>query len=401
MKNPFKRTAREPTTKAAPSKKRGIYFTSSDGFADCIYAGYTTLADNEIINRCIYIIADLVSDMTIMLMENGKNGDIRIKDELAKKIDINPSQNMTRKTFIHSIVTQVCKDGNCVVYPHTDLNGISDLEILNGCSFGTVGNSRNYYISCGGETYNPDDILHFVLNPDYNYNYRGVGFLPLIRQTIENIAQANATKTSFLKSKWKPSLIISIDTDIEEITDKAKRAKILDSYTSTTEAGEPWLIPSGEIDIKTVQPLTLNDLAIQDSLTLDLKSVASAFGIPPFLLGIGEFKKDAYNNFINTTIMSIATAIQQELTRKLLISPARYFKFNPKSLLQYDLTERMEFVKGMKSLGMLTGNQGRAEFDYSPADVEGMNDYTVLENYLKVSDLAKQNKLVQGGGNTG
>ena len=60
-----------------------------------------------------------------------------------------------------------------------------------------------------------------------------------------------------MRSKWKPSLIISIQADTEELQDKELRKKILGSYTDTTEAGEPWLIPAGEIDIKTVQPLTL------------------------------------------------------------------------------------------------------------------------------------------------
>ena len=154
MKNPFKRTAREPTNNnTTPSKKRGVYFVSSDGTTDAFYAGYTTLSDNEVINRCIFLIADLVSNMTIMLMENGKYGDTRISDELSKKIDVYPNKNMTRKTFIHSIVYQMCMNGNCVVYPHTDPNGISDLEILNNCSFGSLGNINDYYISYGGKPY--------------------------------------------------------------------------------------------------------------------------------------------------------------------------------------------------------------------------------------------------------
>lgn len=193
-------------------------------------------------------------------------------------------------------------------------------------------------------------------------------------------------------------MIISIHSDADELQDPEKRSKILGSYTKTTEIGEPWLIPAGEIDVKTIQPLTLNDLAIQDSITLDIKTIAACFGLPAFMVGVGTFNKDEYNNFISTTIMSIATAIQQELTKKLLYSPNMYFKFNPKSLMQYNLSEKVAFVKEMVGGGMLNRNEGRCEFDYSPVDVEGMNDYTVLENYLQVADLSKQKKLDQNGG---
>lgn len=359
--------------------------------------GYTPLSKNEEIRRCIFKIADLVSNMTIMLMENGTNGDVRLKNELSKKIDIYPNKNMTRKMFIHKIVTDMLLYGNSVVLPKLSNGLIDDLKILNAdrLHFDEIGDS--YKIRYKSSTYYPDEVLHFVSNPDDNYYWKGQGYTILIAQTIQNLLQANATKTGFLKSKWKPSLIISINSDSEDLQDPEKRNKILGSYTQTTEVGEPWLIPCGELDIKTVQPLTLEDLAIQDSITLDIKTIARAFGIPPFLVGVGDFNKDEYNNFISTTIMSIAIIIQQELSKKLLFSPNMYFKFNPKSLMQYDLNDKTAHVKELVGAGLLNRNEGRVEFDYSPVDIDGMNDYTVLENYLQVADLSKQKKLQQEG----
>ena len=96
--------------------------------------------------------------------------------------------------------------------------------------------------------------------------------------------------------------------------------------------------------------------------------------------------------------MSIAIIIQQELSKKLLYSPNMYFKLNPKSLMQYNLTEQVQFVKELVAGGMLNRNEGRTEFDYAPVDVDGMNDYIVLENYLPIADVGKQKKLVQVGG---
>lgn len=383
----FSRSTRSPTKE----KMRCVYMPDIGDLP----TGYVNLSTNEEINRCVYKIADLVSNMTIMLMENGQNGDTRIKDELSRKIDVNPNSNMTRKTFIHTIVAEMLISGNCTVYPNIDKNGyISDLQIMNNCSYISKGNG--YEIRHNGIVYNSNDVLHFVLNPILKYPWKGCGVYPLLRQTIENLAQANNTKNGFLKSKWKPALIITVETDVEELIDKDKRDKIIDSYTDTTEAGEPWLIPAGQVDVKTVQPLTLKDLAIQDSITLDLRTVASAIGLPPFLIGVGDFEINSYNNFINTTIMSIATIIQQEFTRKLLISPTRYFRFNPKSLLQYNLSEKMEFVKSMVDGGMINRNEGRNEFDYSPVDEDGMNDYIVLENYIPISKSGDQNKLAKG-----
>ena len=91
----------------------------------CPIGIYAIISQNEEIRRCVYKIADLVSDMTIMLMENGENGDVRLKNELSKKIDVYPNKDMTRKNFIHKIVTDMFMTGNSVVYPETS-NGFID-----------------------------------------------------------------------------------------------------------------------------------------------------------------------------------------------------------------------------------------------------------------------------------
>lgn len=379
-----KKTRADPVT---------IWLNGSDARNILCPSGYTPLSKNEEIRRCTHKIADLVSNMTIMLMQNSTNGDLRIKNNLSKKIDIYPNSNMIRKNFIYKIVTDMILTGNAVVLPKIKNNLIDDLQILNIDRVSFEDDGEGYRVKYGNTIFYPDELLHFVLIPDDDYHYKGQGYSLAIKETVLNLLQANATKTGFLKSKWKPSMIMSINADVEELQDPEKRNKILGSYTKTTEVGEPWIIPAGEIDIKTIQPLTLQDLAIQDSITLDTKKIASAFGIPAFMVGIGEFKKEEYNNYISTVIMSFAQLIQQELSKKLLYDPTMYFKFSPRSLMQYDLGEKTTYVKEMVSGGMLNRNEGRNEFDYSPVDNEGMSEYIVLENYIPVAKVGEQEKL--------
>ena len=365
-------------------------------------SGYTRISDNQEVRKCIHKIADLVSLMTIMLLSNAENGDIRIKNELSKKLDIYPSKIMTRKNFIYRIVTQLLNSGNSVVVPLLDRNGLfADFKILEtGRITYHSQNNYDYSIHYNGNSLQPDEVLHFKVCPDEDMPYIGTGYANMVRSSIETLLQSTATKTGFLKSEWKPSLIMSVAGDIEELADEEMRRKTLDSYLKTTQAGEPWVIPAGEIDIKEVRPLTLNDLAIQDSIQLDIKSIASAFGVPSFMVGVGEFNKEEYNNFISTTILSVATEIQQEMTRKLLYSSDLYFKLNQKSLMQYNLSEKREFIKDMISTGLLNRNEGRNEFDYSPVDDPAMNEYYLLENYIPVDKMGDQKKLNNKGEST-
>lgn len=356
--------------------------------------GYISVTKNEEVKKCIHKIADLVSSMTIMLMENSQDGDIRLKNELSKKVDVYPNKYMIRKNFIYKVVADMLTNGNSVVYPTLKDGLLDNLTIwdMNGVSF--RGDNESYEIEYKLQRFDPNELLHFALIPDDLLPFKGQGFIPIVKDAIANIVQANTTKTGFLQSKWRPSLIIKVESDAEGMQIQEERKKILNSYVGDTENGEPWIVPASEIDVKEVRPLSLQDLAIQDSITLDKKAVASAFGIPPFMLGVGNFSKDEYNNFINSVIMPIAKTIEQEMTKKLVYAPTWYFKFNAKSLMQYDLSELTTHVKEMVSSGMINRNEGRNAFDYSP--VEGLNEYVVLENFIPVAEVGNQKKLKGG-----
>ena len=46
--------------------------------------------------------------------------------------------------------------------------------------------------------------------------------------------------------------------------------------------------------------MTLNDLALAKNIELDKRTAAGIFRVPPFLVGVGEYKKDEYNALLIT-----------------------------------------------------------------------------------------------------
>ena len=125
-----KKKRSRPQARAEPQKRSVAWLCSSDAFETLTCKGYTSLAANPEISAGVDTIARLIGSMTIQLMENGEDGDIRVRNELSRKIDINPNSYTTREQFIHWIVRTLYLEGNgnAVVWPNTRAGIIRDLN---------------------------------------------------------------------------------------------------------------------------------------------------------------------------------------------------------------------------------------------------------------------------------
>lgn len=380
MKNPFRKRAAGQIAYLINNEEVGIPI------------GYVPLTKSPEVQMAVNAIAGLIASMTIYLMKNTEKGDIRIKSELSKKIDITPYKYMTRFNWMFYIVKNMITHGNQVVLPFFTVDGKIDYLkplIPNEVSF--MQNGDDYYVLYRGKQFFPEEVLHFLLNPKEEYPWEGAGYTVELKDVVKALAQAQKTKTEFMSSKWKPSLIIRVDGITGDLRKEDGREKILNDYFRNNEAGKPWLVPAGQFEVEQVKPLSLNDLAIKDGMELDKKAVASMIGVPPFLLGVGDFKADEYNNFIQTRIMQIATAIQQELTGKTLRSPELYWMFNYRSLYNYTLTEKVTAYGQMADRLAVDRNELREAMGMEPR--EDMQELLGLENYIPASMLGKQKKL--------
>lgn len=373
----------------------GIVVGNKDEAMCC--SGYTSLADNPEVFAACRRIATLISSMPIMLMENGTSGDIRIFNELSRKLDIDPNLYMTRRTWMEAIVMNLILygRGNSVVTVKTSKGLLRNMEPVpaSRVSFNPDPSGRGYQIYIDGKAVDPDSVLHFVDNPDPLYPWKGKGMTVLLSDVANNLKQAEVTKKGFMSSKWKPSVIVKVDAMIDEFSSPEGRKRLLDDYVRSAEVGEPWLIPAEQFSVEQIRPLSLADLAISDSVEIDKRTVASITGVPPFVLGVGDYNKDAWNAFISNNVRVIAQEIEQELTRKLILNPKWYLKFNILSLMDWDIRTISEVFGKLSDRGFVTGNEVRDRIGMSPK--EGLDELRILENYIPNDMIGQQSKLVQ------
>lgn len=361
--------------------------------------GYTPLDKNpEIVTACRKI-AELVGMLTIHIMENTDSGDKRIINELSAKLDINPNPVMTRKAFIEAIVMNMLLygKGNAFAVVKTSDGYLGSINPIpaSKATINASADGYSYTVTIDGRIYQPDDILHFRYGVDKENLWKGSGINVLLKDLAENLKQASATEKAFFSSKWKPSMIVKVDALTEEFASPSGRQKLLEDYVQSSNAGDPWLIPAEQFQVEQIRPLSLSDLALADNVTLDKRAVAAIIGVPAFLLGVGDYKKDEWNSFINSTVKSIVMDLQQEMTKKLILSPKWYVKFNIMSLLDWDITTISTVFCALNDRGIVDGNEVRDRIGMSPR--EGLDELRVLENYIPADMAGNQKKLLQEG----
>ena len=98
---------------------------------------------------------------------------------------------------------------------------------------------------------------------------------------------------------------------------------------------------------------------------------------------------------MQTKVRSICLEISQELTRKIILSPKMYLKFNTMNLLDWDIQEISSVFGALSDRGIVDGNEVRDRLGMSPRD--GLDELRILENYIPYDMSGQQKKLVQEG----
>lgn len=359
--------------------------------------GYSRLIDSPDVMAAVGGLADIVSNATIQLMRNTADGDIRVRNELSRFMDLHPYRLGSRKDLVSWIVCTMCSasNGSAFVLPRTNGGLLADLLPMPGAV--AVASGDGYMVSWEGRNYAASDVLHFKLRPNPARPWDGMGLTACLRDVTGNLRQAAATKKGFLSDKWKPSVIVKVDALADEFADERGRKRLIDEYISGQDAGAPWVIPAELMEVQQVKPLSLNDLALSDSVTLDKREIASIVGVTPYMLGVGSYSDNDHNHMIKTRVMSIANIIAAELSKKLLISDDLYFKFSARRLYSYSIKELADVADQQYVRGIMSGNEVRDWLELSP--VKGLDERVILENYIPAGMVGEQKKLIQGGSN--
>lgn len=395
-----KRRKRSRSARDAPAQLRGaqtggVMLASSDAWKALCGDGYRPLSACPEVQMCVNVYAQMIASMTIHLMRNTEKGDVRIKNGLSRKVDIEPNRRMVHQTFFEVIVRAMMLSGNQVTVPTYRGGLLDELIPVPPRMVSFVDDGDDYRIMIGGAAFSPDEVLHFAYNADPDRPYIGRAVTVHLGDVVKSLRQADGTKRALMENP-APSIIVKVDGYDEKLKTLEGRDELAEKFVTQSKKGRPWLLQADAFSVEQVKPLSITDLAIRDNLELDKRSVAAMIGVTPYMVGIGEYKEDAHRDFVSTRLMGVARIIEQTMTKGLLTSPDLYWRMNNRSLMNYDIEKLVNAGKEMVDRMALRRNEWRDWIGLPPD--EDMDELLALENYIPADKLGDQKKLNGAGG---
>jgi len=217
-----------------------------------------------------------------------------------------------------------------------------------------------------GQEFDPDDIVHIrgVTLPGH---VLGLGPLQVQRRTVgQAIAQEDYASELFVGGSI-PSGVLQVDGELSR--DEADELKTHFSAAHGGRQRTPAVL-SGGVKYQALG-FSAADLELLESRRFSAQTIATIFGVPGFLIGVGQENSQTYSNveqdsklFVRFTLRSWAARIEQALSA--LLPRGQEARFNLDALLRADTAERYSAHETALRAGFLTLGEVREMENLEP-----------------------------------
>ena len=369
------------------------------------YEGLTDLGLKESTYfKCIKILSESVAKIPLNIKQSTEIGENKVKNHyLFDLLRNRPNEYMSSIDFFKAMEATRQHKGDAFALICRDSKGkivglypidVTRLIVDNvGLCKSKKKNKILVEYTVGGKTYDClySDVLHLK-----GFTMDGINS-KAIKNVLNGLIETNKGALSYQRELFKNGLtnkaVVQFATDVKNENELKKAQEKFNRLYSSK--GRILTVPAGY----TITPLNLSlaDSQFEQLKKLNAIDLATAFGVPPYMIGFTE----GYNNnsleqsnlsFLNSTLLILLESIEQELNYKLLTSSERksgiYFEFNQGVLLRTDSKTQAEILTRYVASGIYTPNEARLILGLLKAD--GGDDLTVNAGVLKMKDIGKE-----------
>jgi len=353
------------------------------------------LYDSDVVRTCVDAIARNAAKLKAKHVRRVGGEITKLSSNTEWFLQVRPNSYMNAYDFFYKVVSQLYSNNNAFIYIHTEMGVITGFYPLNFSFIEPVEYAGELYCKFTFATgykmtvpytdlihlrrhFNRDDIFgesgHKVFKPTLD-------LLQTINQGISNAIKSSARLRGWLKftSTLRP----------EDL--KAQRDQFVADYLNISNDGG-----IGATDAKfDFNPVEVNaQMADDKQMAIARENAYRYFGVNEKIIQ-ANYNENEWNAFYESVIEPIAIQLSLEFTAKVFTDRELGFGneivFEANRLQYASATTKINLIKELGPLGLLTINEGREIFNMPP--VEGGDKRLQT---LNVVDADKANKYQVG-----
>lgn len=365
------------------------------------YTNFITNYNAEIYNdlsvrSCVDTIARHVAKLKPVHIIQDDNGRNTQKSAINNLLANRPNIYMSTSDFLYKIASQLLFYGNAFVFIQKDekqnINGFYPIDFTS-CELKEYDN--NLYLKFNFNNAKNivipyTDIIHIRRNYSTHDLLGQDAYKPLL-ETLTNLSKSRQSISNKVENGGKISGILKLSGMVSQSEWKTKAELFADWFKSSTSKSGGVATIDSTADFIPVS--TKAESAEEAQLKYLQSEVYSYFGINEAIVN-GSYNETEWQAFYESIIEGIKIQLSQEFTAKVFTEKEKAYgniiDFNSNRLTYASTTNKVNMVKELGALGLLTTNEARELFDLPP--VEDGDKRLVSLNYIN-ADKADEYQL--------
>ena len=373
--------------------------------------------------RCVDLISDSVGVLPFKVYNIDSDGfKSEAKNHPAYELlNLEPNENMTRYTFLKTLMASVLLTGNGYAYIErgSDLKPIQIVFIptsnvgIEWISDKDGVRRKRYRVNGFNDLVEPQDMIHVL-----NFSEDGIvgqSTISYAAQTIGIATSSEAHAKGFFENGGSPSGVLKQMAG--PAVSKEQKDEIYSTWSArlnpTTGSPNGIVIVPSNFDY---QAITINpkDSQLLESRQFNVVDICRFFSVSP--VKAFDLSKSSYSTveatqlqYLTDTVLSVITKLELEFNRKIFLPSERattIAEFDTSAMLRTDKAAQGEWVKSLFNIGALTPNEARKQnnlprIDNGDKAFVQVNVQTLDNAVKEVSDTNNVNnktKLQDNGG---
>lgn len=364
----------------------------SSTFDYLLYNSSGSYANNKVLQlsavyRCVEVISDSIAQLPLEPYRIDSNG-YKVKftsHPTYRLLSAEPNQNMSKFTFIKTMVVSMLLKGNAYALIERDKNGNAKAlhyipaDLVTIIKPQTFNDSLVYSVTGIKNKIEACNMLH-ILNFTYD-GITGISTLANAKKTLGLALDAEGHAEGFFKGGANLAGVLKVQSTLTTKQKNDLKTSWQSAFNVQTGTPNGVAVLEGNMDY---QPITVNpsDAQLLETRQFSVIDICRFFGVSP--VKAFDLSKSSYSTveatelaFLTDTLAPLIEKIEEEFERKLYKPSEKEnidVRFDTSALLRADKQSLANYYNTLFNIGVISINEIRRELDL-PALDNGNNTF--------------------------